>query len=61
MENRTYCVAQSLAKRVGSAVVYRTGDVTTAELRRISIEVFAEDLTYDEATALAKLMNYERG
>lgn len=61
MDERAYYVAQSLSKRVGSAVVYRTGDMNVAVARRVGIEVFAEDLTHDEATALAKLINYERG
>ena len=60
MSEDRYCIAEGLTKRTGRKVMYRGYDVTATELRKIGIEVFVEDLTYDEAIALTKLMNDER-
>lgn len=60
MSDDRYCIAEGLSKRTGRRVMYHGNDVTAIELRKIGIEVFVEDLTYDEALALTKLMNDER-
>jgi hypothetical protein len=59
MTEGKYCIAEGLSKRTGRRVMYFDSDVTAMELRKAGIEVFVEDLTYDEALALTKIFNEE--